>query len=42
MFAVWSTLAVDRAMALVNVLIIRIVPVVSDTAMVATMPEYMP
>jgi hypothetical protein len=30
------------AMALVNVLIIRIVPVVRDATMVATMPEYRP
>jgi hypothetical protein len=33
------TLPVARAMALVNVLIIRIVPVVSDATIVATMPE---
>lgn len=33
------TLPVARAIALVNVLIIRIVPVVIEATMVATMPE---
>jgi hypothetical protein len=36
------TLAVVRAMALVNVLIIKMVPALSDATIVATIPEYKP
>ena len=37
-----KTLPVVRAIALVRVLIIRIVPMLSEDTIVATMPEYMP
>ncbi len=38
----WITLAVDRAIALVRVLIIRIDRVVSDATIVEIIPEYRP
>ena len=40
--ATWMTLAMDRAIALVRVLIINMDPVVNEATMVEIIPEYRP
>lgn len=40
--ATWMTLAVDRTIALVRVLIINMDPIVNEATMVEIIPEYRP